>query len=137
MRMSFSTTRGGVMHTRLHLPRWLDRREFLGQMGTGLGSIALACLLADEAMAVPAARPAPGPLPPRSRQFPAKAKRVVQIFCPGAVSHLDTFEYKPDLIRMHGQPLPGAEKLVTFQGSNGNLMKSPWGWSRHGQSGKW
>jgi hypothetical protein len=41
------------------------------------------------------------------------------------VSHLDTFEYKPELIRLHGQPLPGAEKLVTFQGSNGSLMKSP------------
>ncbi|MBV9122853.1 MAG: DUF1501 domain-containing protein, partial [Planctomycetes bacterium] len=56
---------------------------------------------------------------------------------PGAVSHLDTFEYKPDLIKYHDQPLPGQEKVTTFQGANGNLMKSPWGWSRHGHCGKW
>ena len=59
---------------------------------------------------------------------------------PGAVSHLDTFEYKPDLVKYHDQPLPGGGKVVTFQGGNGNLMRSPWGWSRHGQPkrpGKW
>jgi len=53
------------------------------------------------------------------------------------VSHLDTFEYKPELHKRHGQPLPGEAKIVTFQGGNGNLMQSPWGWSRHGQCGKW
>src|SRR5688572_24623991 len=105
--------------------RWLDRREFLGHLGTGLGSIALSCLLADEARAAPAPH------------FSPKAKRVVQIFCPGAVSQLDAFDYKPELIRLHGQPMPGQEKLVTFQGGNGNLMKSPWGWKQHGQCGKW
>jgi hypothetical protein len=68
--------------------------------------------------------------------FPAKAKRVIQIFCPGAVSHIDTFEYKPELQKRHGQPL-GGEKVVTFQGVNGNIMQSPWGWKQHGQSGKW
>ncbi len=108
---------------------WLDRREFLGSMGTGLGSIALAWLLAKDNKV--AANPQAG-LP----HFAPKARRVLQIFCPGAVSHLDTFEYKPELIRRHGQPMPGGE-LVTFQGSNGNLMASPWGWSRHGQCGKW
>src|SRR5439155_880469 len=99
--------------------------------------IRLACLLSEGAGAAPSARPLAGPLTPKPPHFPAKAKRVVQIFCPGAVSHLDTFEYKPELIRMHGQPLPGAEKIVTFQGSNGNLMRSPWAWAQHGQSGKW
>ena len=56
---------------------------------------------------------------------------------PGAVSHLDTFDYKPELQRRSGEPLPGAEKLMTFQGKNGNLMGSPWGFTRRGQSGKW
>ncbi|HTE21194.1 MAG TPA: DUF1501 domain-containing protein [Armatimonadota bacterium] len=116
--------------------RWLDRREFLAHLGTGLGSIALACLLAEEGGAAPAARADGNPLAPKAPHFPGKAKRVVQIFCPGAVSHMDTFEYKPELIQRHGQPMPG-EKIVTFQGGNGNLMKSPWGWSRHGKSGKW
>lgn len=111
--------------------RWLDRREFLGQMGTGLGSIALACMLTEEGKAAP-----PSPLAPRPPMFPAKAKRVVQIFCPGAVSHLDTFEYKPELIKHHDQPMPGGQ-IKTFQGTNGNLMKSPYGWAQHGQCGKW
>ena len=58
-------------------------------------------------------------------------------FCPGGVSHLDTFDYKPELKRRSDQPLPGAEDLVTFQGKNGNLMQSPWGFTRRGESGKW
>ncbi len=112
--------------------RWLDRREFLGKMGTGMGSIALACLLAEEA----GAAAQDSPLSPKPPMFPAKAKRVIQIFCPGAVSHLDTFEYKPELIQRHGQAMSG-ENIITFQGGNGSLMKSPWGWAQHGQSGKW
>ncbi len=149
----------------LNLERWLDRRRFLGQMGTGLGSIALASLLAEEVAAQtkrtsrqsavgsrqsPVDSPEPGPPNPKSNigapasaghpksrpHFAGKARRVVQIFCPGAVSHLDTFEYKPELEKRHGEPLPGAEKLVTFQGGNGSLMKSPWGWARHGECGK-
>jgi hypothetical protein len=112
--------------------RLLDRRQFLGQMGTGLGSIALACLLQEEGRAS-----TDNPLAPKPAQFPVRAKRVLQIFCPGAVSHLDTFEYKPELIKYHGKPMPGDEKIVTFQGGNGSLMQSPWGWKQHGQSGKW
>ncbi|HEU4752271.1 MAG TPA: DUF1501 domain-containing protein [Armatimonadota bacterium] len=115
-----------------HQEHRLGRREFLGHLGTGLGSIALACLLAEEG----AAAPAGNPLAPHPPHFPAKAKRVIQVFCPGAASQIDLWEYKPDLVRYHGQPLPGNEKLVTFQGGNGSLMKSPWEWSRHGQCGK-
>jgi len=113
----------------------VGRREFLGSLTTGLGSIALACLLGDEAGAAPSVATA-NPLALRDPHFAPKAKRVIQIFCPGAVSQLDTFDYKPELIKRHGQPLPG-EKIVTFQGANGNLLKSPWGWKQHGQSGKW
>lgn len=110
----------------------MGRREFLGHLGTGLGSIALSWLLAEEsAVAAPA-----NPLAPRAPHFPPRATRVIQIFCPGAVSQIDTFEYKPELEKRHGQPMSG-EKLITFQGANGNLMKSPWGWKRHGQCGKW
>ncbi len=112
---------------------WFNRREFLSHMGTGLGGIALAWLLShDRARAAEA-----GPLTPRQPHFPGKAKRVLQIFCPGAVSHLDTFEYKPELIKYHDKPMPGQGNIVTFQGGNGNLMRSPWDWRRHGQCGKW
>ncbi len=109
--------------------RLLDRREFLGSMGTGLGSIAMAALLADESRASTISSL---PLP----HFPAKAKRVIQIFCPGAVSHMDTFEYKPELQSRHGQPMPGLTGVSTFQGGNGNLYKSPWDWKQYGQCGK-
>src|SRR5579872_7370997 len=96
--------------------KWLDRREFLGNMGSGLGSIALACLLAEESRSDTAVNP----LAPKQSMFPAKAKRIIQIFCPGAVSQLDTFDYKPELIRLDDQPMPGAPPK-TFQGTNGNL----------------
>jgi hypothetical protein len=114
----------------------IGRRELLGQMATGLGGIALACLLGEEAGAAPVAGSEANPLAPHQPHFQPKAKRVIQVFCPGAVSQLDTFDYKPELIKRHGQPL-GGEQVVTFQGANGNLLKSPWGWKQHGQSGKW
>lgn len=105
-----------------------NRRDLLGHMGTGLGGIALAWLFRQEARAAQERD--------TRLHHPPRAVRVLQIFCPGAVSHLDTFEYKPELIRRHGQPLPGGN-VVTFQGGNGNLLASPWGWSRHGECGKW
>ena len=60
----------------------------------------------------------------------------MHIFCTGAVSHLDTFDYKPELIKRHGQPMPGSKSLITFQGENGALSKSPWTFKPRGQSGK-
>jgi hypothetical protein len=90
------------------------------QLIHGLGAVALARLLH-------------GGQP----HFAPKAKRVIQIFCPGGVSHLDTFDYKPELEKRSGQPMPGGEKEVSFQGANGNLMRSPWKFVQRGQSGKW
>jgi len=94
-----------------------SRRGFI----SGLGAIALADLLRGAA---------------KAPHFAPKAKRVIQIFCPGGVSHLDTFDYKPELIKRSGQPMPGGDKDVTFQGANGNLMKSPWRFVPRGESGK-
>jgi len=68
--------------------------------------------------------------------YQAKAKRVLQICCPGGASHLDLWDYKPELERLDGQPLPGEENFVSFQGKNGPLMKSPWGFSQRGTCGK-
>jgi hypothetical protein len=128
MNSSFIDPRGHKAGAADARASWLDRREFLGNMGTGLGSIALSWLLAGESTGGAAAV--------RGPHFTPRARRVLQIFCPGAVSHLDTFEYKAELQRRHGQPMPGGN-VVTFQGANGNLMASPWGWRRHGQCGKW
>ena len=105
----------------------LTRRNFLGKITSGLAGVGLSNLLSHE---LRAAQPI-GP------HFPAKAKRVLQIFCPGAASHLDLWDYKPSLARHHGSPLPGEENMVSFQGKNGNLMKSPWPFEPRGQSGKY
>ncbi|WP_422928220.1 DUF1501 domain-containing protein [Singulisphaera sp. PoT] len=118
----------------------LDRRRFISQMAEGMGGIALSLLLANDGLLAAGAgvgAEPENPLAPRKPHFPAKAKRVVHIFCTGAVSHLDTFDYKPELIKRHGQPLPGVDKLITFQGENGNLTKSPWEFKPRGESGKY
>src|SRR5687768_13588630 len=92
------------------------RRDFLGWMGTGLAGVALSRLaLAGQ----------PSPRKPLPHHAP-KAKQVLQIFCPGAASHIDLWDHKPMLDRYDGTALPGADKEVTFQGKNGPLMKSPW-----------
>ena len=58
------------------------------------------------------------------------------IFCTGALSHVDTFDYKPELVKRHNTPMPSGEKLVTFQGEQGNLIKPLWDFKPRGQSGK-
>jgi hypothetical protein len=118
----------------------LDRRHFLAHLGSGLGGIALLHLLAERARGDarpirPVIRPE-APLAARPPHFPAKAKRVLHVFCSGACSHLDTFDYKPELIKHHGKPMPSG-KLVTFQGANGNLTRSPYAFRQRGQCGKW
>ena len=119
----------------------LNRREFFSHTATGLGGIALTHLLGrDSAWANPAPirpdiNPA-NPNAPRAPHFAPRAKRVLMIFCSGAVSQIDTFDYKPELIKRHGQAMPGAEGLITFQGAQGNLNKSPWEFRARGQSGK-
>ncbi len=120
---------------------FLNRRNFLSHTATGLGGIALAHLLgrdrvlASGAPIRPDINPA-NPNAPRLPHFPGKAKRVLMIFCSGAVSQMDTFDYKPELIKRHGQPMPGGNKLITFQGEQGNLNKSPWEFRPYGQTGK-
>ena len=103
--------------------RLLDRRGFLRDTGSGLSGIALASLLGTASGgAEPPIRPAidpARPLAPRVPHFPPRAKRVLVIFCSGAMSQVDTFDYKPELLRRHDTPLPesvSGEKLITFQG---------------------
>lgn len=112
----------------------LSRRGFMGNVATGLAGVSLASLLSRDLRADdPAAAWQAGR---GLTHFPAKAKRVLQIFCPGAASHVDLWDYKPELFKRTGQPLPGEENLVTFQGKNGNLMRPPWDFAPAGQSGK-
>jgi hypothetical protein len=126
----------------------LSRRSFLNDVGYGLSGIALAQLLQADSLLGADSRgvSAEGPLrpsidpanpnAPRSPHFAAKAKNVLVIFCSGACSQVDTFDYKPELITRHGQPMPGGDELLTFQGQQGNLTKSPWEFRPRGESGK-
>ncbi len=123
-------------------PAVLDRRSFLGHTAQGLSGIALASLLQGDGLLAddksplrPRINPAL-PFAAREPNFPAKAKNVLLIFCAGACSQLDTFDYKPELIKRHGEPMPGADGLLTFQGKQGNLTKSPWEFKPRGQCGK-
>ena len=114
----------------------LNRRQFLTHTMHGFSGVALAAMLAEEARGEsPKIDPAK-PYTQRPAHFAPKAKRVIEVFCSGALSHVDTFDYKPELIRRHGQPLPGNEKLVSFQGPNGNLTQSLWTFRPRGQCGK-
>jgi hypothetical protein len=120
----------------------LDRRSFLGGGATGLGALALTSLLSRDRNLVAAEPLRPKwsddrPFAARPPHFAARAEQVLVIFCSGALSHLDTWDYKPELIARHDQPLPGSgEKFITFQGENGNLTRSPWEFRPRGESGK-
>jgi len=120
----------------------LDRRGFLGNAVGGLGGIALATLLSDQRLLAhdktpirPIVDPS-RPMAPRPPHFEPKAKRVLMVFCSGAISHIDSFDYKPELIKRHDTPMPGAEGLLTFQGESGNLIKPLWEFKPRGESGK-
>jgi hypothetical protein len=112
-----------------------DRRGFFSWVSHGLGSAALASLLlrdgAADAAAVPGEASAPCPhLAPR-------AKRAIHVCLVGAMSHVDTFDYKPGLVRAHGQSLQTSERPDVFFGQVGRLRKPDWEFRRRGQSGLW
>ncbi|MGI9472602.1 MAG: DUF1501 domain-containing protein [Rubripirellula sp.] len=115
----------------MNLQHSLSRRNFFGDVSTALAGVGLMQLMEHEALA--------GKLSAGSAiasHHPAKARRVIQIFCPGAASHMDLWEHKPALAKWNGKPLPGEEGFSSFQGKNGNLMESPWAFAPGGESGK-
>ena len=100
-----------------------SRRDFLAKAGGGLGGLALTSLLAKESNAVTDHRP--------------KAKHVIQIFCSGGLSHVDTYDYKPELERRAGTPFDPDGKLQFFASKPGNCQPSFWRFRQHGESGRW
>ncbi len=109
-----------------------SRRRFLGNVTTGLMGVGLSHLLGmDSLRGQQKWRPEAG-----LTHMKPRAKRILQIFCPGAASHVDLWEHKPMLEKYDGQPLPGEEDFVSFQGKNGPLMRSPWDFKPAGDSGK-
>jgi hypothetical protein len=112
--------------------RAVSRRTMLRQAAAGFGSVALAGLAAEPVQATNSSNP----LAPRDPQFTPTAQRVIFLFMHGGPSQVDTFDYKPLLERDHGKPLPFAKPRV-FSSATGNLLKSPWKFQQHGQSGAW
>lgn len=105
----------------------LDRRSFLSWPMRGLGAAALAdLLLRDGARGAPTAT-----------HFTPRARRVVQICLIGGLSHLDSFDYKPELDRLHGRTLQMRERPDLFFGQIGLLRRSDWSFRQRGQSGLW
>jgi len=108
----------------------VSRREFLWQSGGGLGGIALASLLCGERSL------ADQGILGGSLHHAAKAKRVVHFFMAGAASHIDLFDYKPELVKRDGQPSDFGEPVEAFQNGLGPWLKPVWDFKPHGQSGK-
>ena len=118
----------------------LSRRDLFRRAGHGAGLLALAGLLDEQRLLIPRAMVAPSadPLAPRPPQLKTRAKSVIWLFMNGGPSQVDTWDYKPELARRHGQELPGFDKKTGFfTESVGPLMKSPFAWAQHGQSGTW
>jgi hypothetical protein len=112
-----------------------SRRAFLERLGGGLGSVALAHLVARESGAAGLAPPRPefnGGL-----HHPAKVKRIIQLFMNGGTSPMDTYDYKPALARFDGQMLGPKEKPEGFVAPAGAVMKSPFEFRQYGQCGRW
>lgn len=108
------------------------RRDWLHQAGGGFGALALNSWLHHEAFAQ-SRRPGSN----GGMHHPAKVKRVIQLFMNGGASPMDLFDYKPELIRLHGQMLGPKEKPEGFTAPAGAVMKSPFEFQQHGETGRW
>lgn len=108
----------------------LDRRHFLQTTACGFGSLALAAM----------AQGAPNPLAARHTHFPPKAKRVIFLFMAGGVSHVDSFDYKPRLIRDNGKMMEFEDQRAiakTGMGAAQRIMQPLWEFKQQGESGRW
>ncbi len=113
------------------------RRDFLRRSGGGAGLLGLAALLDRECHAASPAQPL-NPLAAHDGHFSMPAKNVIWLFMNGGPSHVDTWDYKPQLTERDGQELQGFDKNTGFFTEQvGPLMKSPFRFARHGECGAW
>ena len=114
------------------------RRHFFSDCGLGVGKMALAGLLAREAIAAEGPRVITGPLAPKPPHFPGKAKAVIQLFMAGAPSQLELFDHKPKLAEIEGKPIPpeviGGQRYA-FIRPDAAVLGPQFKFARHGQSG--
>jgi hypothetical protein len=118
-----------------HVPAFASRRDFLTRAGGGLGALAFSCLLHESTAHTTEAATGAGGL--RFPHHPARAKSVIFLFMEGGPSHLDTFDPKPELTRLHGQRLPASfGTVLTPMGTGGNkLLASKRNFRKYGQCG--
>ncbi len=113
------------------------RRELLQRAGGGIGVLALGSLLQSEGLAVNA-HLGPNPMAPRQPHSFGRAKRVIWLFINGGPSHIDTWDYKPELEKVNGKKLEGFDNTTGFfDKAVGPLLKSPFEFKQYGQSGMW
>lgn len=116
----------------------IARRWFFKECGVGLGAIALGSLLRESLQAAPVVAPAPNPLSPKASHHAGRAKRVIFLFMAGAPSHLELFDYKPQLVKFNGT-LPPPELLkgyrAAFINPSSKLLAPKFKFARHGRSG--
>ena len=139
--------RGDLLPTH-SAPGTLPRREFLWRIGSGLGGVALAQLLARNgllAQGAPLGSGIGGPAGGARADLNgglhhrAKAKRILQLFMNGGVSQVDTFDWKPELEKRHGQKFDPGERVESVTGSHADfpILKSPFEFKQHGETGRW
>jgi len=111
-----------------------SRRQWLASTGCGFGSLALSGLVAQ-------ANAPTNPLAAKPGHHKARAKRVIFLFMQGGVSHVDSYDYKPQLIKDDGKQNAFDDARIIAntgkRGSNQRIMKPLWKFSQHGQSGRW
>ncbi len=114
---------------------FLNRREMLCRMGTGLGMLSLAGLLRDARLLAPAFanEGGPNPLAPKAPLFAAKAKSVIHIYLNGGPSHVDTFDPKPLLQKYAGRTIPSGN--LTTERPTGAALPSPFRFKKYGSNG--
>src|ERR1051326_3276285 len=116
----------------------ITRRWFFKECGVGLGAIALGSFLGQGKLSAASKITGANPLAPRQPPFPAKAKRVIYLFMAGAPSHLEMFDYKPELAKWDGK-LPPSELLkgyrAAFINPNSKLLGPKYKFAKYGQSG--
>jgi hypothetical protein len=118
----------------------LPRRHFLSQSAMGLGGIALAQMLHGDGLVHGAEQSLAISQLPHAR---AKAKRVIYLFMSGGPSQLDLFDYKPELVKRHGEQLPdsvrGSQRLTGMSGNQSSIpmVGTPFSFSQHGPAGAW
>jgi hypothetical protein len=111
-----------------------SRRELLGRLGGGIAGLAFADLLNRDRVA--AFQAPKNPLAPKTPPLVARARSVISIFCYGGVSHIDTWDPKPDLVKWQGETMQGVGEIRTVMGNPGGLMPSPWAF-RNTDSAGW